>query len=344
MNEKNISLKEGYYHTVARNLFLNQEFFKIFDALSGKNIPLIPLKGIALIQKIYPDSGSRYIGDIDLLVKAKDVPKATNLLQELGYSSPSFYFNPEKPYSIFLNSLPFSKPAQIPYFVHLHWHLLNSTLPLFMYGINMKEIWQAAESEMHQNREILMVAPHHLIIYLSIHAFKHSFNKISLFHDIQKSIQFYRDKLDWKVVSEVARDWGATLPLYYSLYFTSKILKVDDSTSLTINPERSRRIDSLEDILNIIKPEKITKSGYRMISSISEDKPGTHNLVFPLYFDIAGTLLNKIKFIFLSLFPPPNQLCQIYSINSRYLVLLYYLRRLGWGLTQFISFVKGYRL
>lgn len=341
MNKRNLSLKEGYYHTVARNLFLNGEFFKIFDVFSKKNIPLIPLKGIALIQKIYPDSGNRYIGDIDLLIKAKDVPKAASFLQESGYSGPSSYFNPEKPYSIYLNSLPFSKPTQIPYFVHLHWHLLNSTLPLFMYRIDMKEIWQAAKSETHQNREILMVAPHHLIIYLCIHAFKHSFNKISLFYDIQKAIQFYRDELDWKAVGEVARDWGATLPLYYSLYFTSKILKVDGSTSLTINPESSRRIDFLEDILNIIKPEKITKSGYRIISSISKDKLGTHNLVLPLYLDITGSLLNKIKFIFLSLFPPPNQLCQIYSINSKNLVFLYYLKRLGWGFTQFARFVQG---
>lgn len=333
-----VTLKECYYHTVARNLFLNQEFFKILDIFSKKNIPLIPLKGIALIQKIYPDIGSRYIGDIDLLVKPEDVPKATNLLGELGYSHPSSFFNPEKPYTIYLNSSPFSKPphqkfgcggkpTEMHYFVHLHWHLLNTTFPLFMYRIDMKEVWQKAFPEPCLDKEILMMAPHHLIVYLSIHAFSHSFNKISLFYDIQKVIEFYKDKLNWKQVSRVAKAWRATLPLYYSLYLTSKILK----------------IVFLKDILNIIRPKKISRMGDRIIFSISEDKLGTHNLVYLLYVEMAEGALNKIKFIFLSLFPPLKQLRRIYSVNSKYLFPFFYLKRLVWGLTQFIRLLLKLR-
>lgn len=322
MNERDLSSKETYYHIAARNLFLNQEFFKIFDTFSQKNIPLIPLKGIALIQKIFSDIGSRYIGDIDLLVQPRDILSSAKLLNELGYFSPSCYcFNPEKPYSAYLNSMPFSKPAKIPYFVHLHWHLLNATIPLFMYKIRMEEVWQAAKSERYQDKEMLMLAQHHMIVYLSIHAFKHSFNKISLFYDIQKAIEFYRDRLDWKAISKVARDWGATLPLYYSLYLTSKILKAEIP----------------EHILNTIKPRKITKAGHRAASSISENKLGTNKLVYPLYLDMLDGSLNKIKFIFLSLFPPPKQLRQIYSVNFKYLVFRYYLKRLGNGLVRFLQ-------
>jgi len=322
MNERDLSSKETYYHTVARNLFLNQEFLKILDTFSQKNIPLIPLKGIAFIQGIFSDIGSRYIGDIDLLVDPGDVSSSVKLLNELGYSSPSYYcFNPEKPYSAYLNSMPFSKPAKIPYFVHLHWHLLNATMPLFMYKIRMEEVWQSAEPEKYQDKEMLMLAPHHLIVYLSVHAFKHSFNKISLFYDIQKAIEFYRDRLDWKVISKVATDWGATLPLYYSLYLTSKILKADIP----------------EHILCTIKPKKISKAGYRAASSISEDKLGTNKLVYPLYLDMLGGSLNKIKFIFLTLFPPPKQLRQIYSTNFKYLVFGYYLKRLGNGFVSFLQ-------
>lgn len=321
MNEKDLSSKETYYQTVARNLFLNQEFFEILDTFSQKNIPLIPLKGIALIQKIFSDIGSRYIGDIDLLVKPGDVLSSAKLLNELGYFSPSCCcFNPEKPYSAYLNSMPFNKPAKIPYFIHLHWHLLNATIPLFMYEIHMEEVWQAAKSERYQDKEMLMLAPHHLIVYLSIHAFKHSFNKISLFYDIKKAIEFYKDRLDWKAISKVARDWGATLPLYYTLYLTSKILKADIP----------------EYILSTIKPKKISKAGYRVISSISGDQLGTNKLVYPLYTDMLEGSLDKIKFIFLSLFPPPEQLRQIYSVNSKYLVFGYYLKRLGNGLVRFL--------
>ncbi len=309
-----LSPRETYYHTVARNLFLNQEFFKILDTFSQEHIPLIPLKGIALIQKIFPDIGSRYIGDIDLLVKPDDVLSSAKLLNELGYFNLSRYcFNPEKPYSVYLNSMPFSKPAKIPSFVHLHWHLLNATIPLFMYKIPMDEVWQSAEPERNQGREMLMLEPHHLVVYLSVHAFKHSFNKISLFRDIQKAIDCYSDRLDWKAISKVASHWGATLPLYYSSYLTSKILKADIP----------------EHVLSTIKPKKISKAGHRAGSLISGDQLGTHKLVYPLYLDMLEGSSSKIKFVFLSLFPPPEQLRQICSVNSKYLLFGYYLKRLG---------------
>ena len=316
-----LSPTETYYHAVARNLFLNQEFFKILDAFSQEHIPLIPLKGIALIQKIFSDIGSRYIGDIDVLVKPGDVLSSAKLLNELGYFNQSCYrFNPEKPYSDYLNSMPFSKPAKIPSFVHLHWHLLNATIPLSMYRIPMQEVWRSAGPEKCQDKEMLMLDPHHLIVYLCVHAFKHSFNKISLFHDIQKAIDFYRDRLDWKAITKVAAEWGATLPLYYSLYLTSKILKADIP----------------EHVLSTIKPKKISKAGYRAASSISGDQLGTHKLVYPLYLDMLEGSSNRIKFVFFTLFPPPEQLRQIYSVKFKYLLFGYYLKRLGNGLVRFL--------
>ena len=316
-----LSPKDAYYHKVARNLFLNQQFLRMLEAFSQEHIPLIPLKGIALIQRICSDIGSRYVGDIDVLVKPGDVLSSARLLNELGYFNESCYcFNPEKPYSAYLNSMPFNKTSKIPCFVHLHWHLLNATLPLSMYKIPMEEVWRSAGPERHQGREMLMLDPHHLVVYLSVHAFKHSFNKISLFYDIQGAIELYKDRLDFKAIAKVATDWGAALPLYYSLYLTSKILKADIP----------------EHILSTIKPEKISKTGHRVASSISEDKLGTHKLVYPLYLDMLEGLFSKIKFLFLTLFPPPEQLRQIYSVNSKYLLFGYYLKRLGNGLAGFL--------
>lgn len=313
------ALKEPYYHIAARNLFLNQEFFKILDFFSEKNISLIPLKGIALIQRIYPDLGERHIGDMDLLIRYQDVPRTTQLLQGLGYTSASSYFNPQRPYSIYLNALTFNKPGQIPYFIHLHWHLLNSTRPLFMYRIDMQKVWQRAKLENCPGKVILMLAPEHLIVYLSIHALKHAFNKVSLFSDLKKASEFYQDRLDWPEVREIARAWGAESALYYSLYLTFKILKAD----------------FLKDILNIIKPKKITKRGYRIISSISEERLGTHNLTYPLYLDMIEGLVRRLKFIFLGLFLPPRQLCHIHSVGSKYLVPYHYLKWLSQRLINF---------
>ena len=318
--------QERYYHTVARNLFLNQEFCKILDAFSERNIPLLPLKGIALIQKIIPDMGHRYMGDLDLLVKVEDVVSATKLLKEMGYTSPEGCFNSQKPYSYSFNSIPFSKSAKIPYFIHLHWHVMNSSLPLLMFleKVSMAEIWQSATLEEYGERKILTMAPHHLLVFLCLHAFKHSFDKISLFEDIHRSIQFYEGELKWEEVMGVAQKWKVSVPLYYSLHLTSKMF-----------PENKEVRKALEKMNSV----NVSRSGEKILTAITKDRPGTNNLVYPLYLEMNKGLFKKSKFILLSLFPPPKQIRRMYAIESKTSIFSFYLKRFFGGFKQLLNLV-----
>jgi len=192
-----------------------------------------------------------------------------------------------------------------------------------MYRIKMEEIWQGARIENCKDKKILMMAPRHLLVYLSIHAFNHSFTNISLLHDVEKAAEFYKDELGWHKVINVAKDWGADLPLYYALYFTSEIL--------------DRKLAG--DVLKGLKPKRISKLDERIISSILKNKGGSHNLVYPLYLSMVKSFFKKAKFFILSLFPPPKQVIQIYSIKHKYLILFYYFKRLGWAVNQVIGFI-----
>ena len=319
-------IKEEDYQIAARNLFLNAEFYRTQKILSNQNIALIPLKGIALIQNIYSDIETRYIGDIDILVKAKDVLKTAELFESEGYTCPRIYFNPKRPYSYYLNSLSFSREEQVPYSVHLHWHLLNSTLPQVMYSINIKDVWQKAKIERSKDREILMLDSPHQLIYLSMHAFKHTFNKQSLLVDIKKTMQFYGSDLNWQEVIRVAKNWNASLPLYYSLYFTHKILEVDIP----------------QDVLNLLKPPRLSRVEKIMIDSVGRGDQPRDKLIYSLYLKMVGNIFRKIKFVFLFFFPAPKQIIQIYppAENESILIntLKRYVRRLTAALKEIHKF------
>lgn len=71
---------------LARNLSIHGQLEEITKALSADNIPVILLKGIALIE-LFPDyMGKRNMEDIDLLFRKQDISKARCVLQKLGYA------------------------------------------------------------------------------------------------------------------------------------------------------------------------------------------------------------------------------------------------------------------
>jgi hypothetical protein len=316
---------QTYYQSVARNIFLNEKFFQLRRACSAENIAIIPLKGIALIQNVYGDISQRYMGDIDVLIKPGDVLKAAAILEGLGYTHPAINFDPRKPYSIYLNSFVFSGlPARVNYSVHLHWHILNSTLPFFMYRIAMDDIWAGAGIERTKDGDLVMMAAHHFLLYLALHAFHHSFDNPVLLGDIKKVIEFYKGKLDWPRLVDYAHRWNACMPFYTALYLTSRICKADIP----------------EDIINSVKPDQISKNGQKAIAIILKNGKGWQNVAYPLFLDMAGRLRDKARFVFLSLFPPPAEVSKIHAFDSGFLVFGHYLKRCGWGIWQIAKFLS----
>jgi len=80
--------------------------------------------------------------------------------------------------------------------VHLHWHVLNGSLPHFMVRVDVDEIWRDARDG--------AMAPHHLVITLCEHALKHSYSMLILLTDIELASR----GVDWDAVAATSRRWG----------------------------------------------------------------------------------------------------------------------------------------
>ncbi len=309
-----LSSQDRRLQLTARNVFLLDEFLKVAHIFHEKQVALMPLKGIAFLMEPNADFGNRYMGDIDVLVKEKDVALAVEMLVGLGFQEPRYPFDVKSPGSLSFNSLALTKSGKIPFFIHLHWHILNSSLPLLMVmdQIDMKDIWNEAIPSGDGLESFYKMCLEYEVIFLMLHAFKHSFEKESFFYDIKKVVESNREKINWTSLVSTAQKWGVGLALYYSFcllncYWSKELVPVG--------------------VIDNVKPFKVSKAGTKFLARITQNKTGSNNLVFPLLIEMADTISKKICFVFLSFFPPISQLKRMYLEKKEYSLYFFYLKR-----------------
>jgi len=78
-------LAQSYYSNAAYNAVLCRELAGVLAALTEAGVPVILLKGAALIKTIYADPADRPMNDLDLLVRRADIPRAVSALQARGF-------------------------------------------------------------------------------------------------------------------------------------------------------------------------------------------------------------------------------------------------------------------
>lgn len=66
-------------------LAVERALLEVGSELHTENVEFVVLKGPALAHTVYPDPSWRYFGDLDLLVRGADWPKACTILEGLGY-------------------------------------------------------------------------------------------------------------------------------------------------------------------------------------------------------------------------------------------------------------------
>ena len=139
------ALSDQYYKNLRRNLSVICELKGILILLKESEIPCIVLKGIALAEHIYPSIAMRGMSDIDILVKKSELYAVDELLSSQGYiardsSVSSAIDNPEG----YLASLEYRKENGSLLNLHIHWHIVNSSVPatMFVKHVDIERIWE----------------------------------------------------------------------------------------------------------------------------------------------------------------------------------------------------------
>lgn len=305
-------LEKDYYQTLTRNILIWEEIKSILKSLEEKKIEVMLLKGIALGVTIYPSLGLRPMADVDILIKDKDIFKVNETLNRLGYFSGINLQDIELGKTEYLTTLCYpGKNLSL----HLHWHLVNSTIPNFSYisKINMERIWQKARLIEIFGIKALILSPEYLIIYLCEHSLRvtHSLSRLIFLTDISQAINYYQDKIDWDFLVKESYHFGLERMVYCGLYSANRILRTEVPS----------------DILSFLKPKRLTLGEKIFLSLVAKirSSPGLSYLV---HLAMNKKLLEKIKFLFRTLFPPKKVLAQGNCIPPSKINYFHYLSRL----------------
>ena len=78
-------LKRTHDDNTARNMIFRLELIKVLKSLRQAGIPVIVLKGAALLELVYKNPSLRPMSDLDLLVPEEYAETAQNMILEFGY-------------------------------------------------------------------------------------------------------------------------------------------------------------------------------------------------------------------------------------------------------------------
>ncbi|MFC1461897.1 nucleotidyltransferase family protein [Verrucomicrobiota bacterium] len=307
-------LEKAYFAVLARNTVVLQKLAELSAALAG--IDLIPLKGAFLASDVYASPGLRPFSDIDILVRRTHFPTADERLTQLGYEPIATVEDrsviPAE--SAFLNSVMYRDKGTGPA-LHVHWHLLNTTLPRYLNTtLDMNEIWKAAKPS---TDAALELCPEHLLIHLSEHALRHSFDRLILLRDIAEVIMKLGPEIDWERLVHDSVRFNLNYAVYYSMVFASRGtgVHVPDSAITALHSDGPGWCGRLF--------MKLTTSGRR--------SPELCNLA---YLDNITSFRDKAAYVRQMLFPPRHVLAHAYGKERCEIGPAFYALRLLRGLRR----------
>ncbi len=212
-------LRAGFYAQTGRSLFLTRELLNILDLLWKNGISVIPFKGPALGASVYGDVSLRPFGDLDLVVRRRDLPRAKGLLISEGYRW-SFHLKGARGEE-FLRTEEgcFMTRRDGKVVVEIESEITPREFPM---ALEMAPIWSRVRRVPFEGREILAFSPEDLFLILCLHGSKHGWERLAWVCDLAELIRRER-RLDWEIIWGEARNTGCERILRLGVSLISRL-------------------------------------------------------------------------------------------------------------------------
>ena len=212
---------EAARRATAQALLLASTLPRILGWLQEAGIAAVPFKGPALAFFLYRDVSLRQMFDLDLLVAARDVPRAQQLLCDHGLL-PSFPLPDSAQLEVLRNECESSFDTRDgSYAVELHWQIAPR-----LYGIDLPSEPLLARSRLvpFERRQVLALAPEDLVLALCAHAAKHAYRRLGWIVDLAECLRVDH-QVDWELLLARSREARALRMLAVGLELAAAILE-----------------------------------------------------------------------------------------------------------------------
>lgn len=303
-------LQTVYLAATARNMVMLHHAAEMLKALQERGIEVIVLKGLYLVEQVYPEIGLRTFSDLDLLVRREQLADALSLMQNQGYRLSTWY-DPQAQ-NTDIKHLPPLEKAQHPT-LELHWSILEEDEP---FAIEAAGLWERAVEATIAGVKTRALDPEDLLLHLSLHfTYQHRLRGgLRNLYDIAEVLEQRSAKMNWQKLLATAQQWG----VQRVTWLTFQLLK-----AIT-------RVPAPKEVMTALLPEGADSSA----ASAALEQAGSlaeawASLTPDLAAFSAADFFGKIKLLIQRVFIPPGVLAREYNINpASPLIMVYYLTRL----------------
>ena len=205
-------LKGIYRQSLYMNSLLFHKAFTVLAELAKMGVPIILLKGTALVAAYYEDIGDRPMSDVDFLIREEDVEKTLRFLKELGWRDKcGLLLNKAAKYihSLDLQTLD-------GYELDVHWFAFYQCC---WDGADFS-LWDKSETAAFKGLSVRLLSPTHQILHNCAHGIRwNPLSSIRWIVDVMKILEKRVDSIDWALLVSEAAERRLTVTMLYALSF-----------------------------------------------------------------------------------------------------------------------------
>ena len=204
--------RQAYLSTAQWNVYLLHQLDEVVQRLKARNVPILALKGVALMATVYNQNlALRPLRDIDLLIRPAHLQVTLAVLDDLGYR-PTGVEPQSGTAAAFESQLRLLKSGSLETVLEIHWSLFDS--PYYQNRLSLDWVWENARAVELQGVALTIPGNEAHLLYLCAHLWLHHQGAGVLWlHDIAQVMAAGRDDIDWSQVLAQAQSLELVLPL-----------------------------------------------------------------------------------------------------------------------------------
>jgi hypothetical protein len=213
-----LKIRELHRAQIFSTLQMTAELFRLVGIFGAAKLSCVLVKGPVLALRAYGDTGARQYGDLDFLVRHRDIGRASELMISAGYRA-----------DISAEAIRAEKiPGQYtflrtsaPLLVELH---TERTMRYFPRGLPIEDFFARSQNVELDGHAIPALSPEDELILVCIHGAKHLWDRLTLVADVA-AYTARQSALRWQESVATARPAGAERMLNAGLLLAQTLLR-----------------------------------------------------------------------------------------------------------------------
>lgn len=206
-------LRGDFRKTSALSILLTGELLRLIAAMRDGGIEAVPFKGPALAVSLYGHVALRQFCDLDILVRARDVWRASEVIEAQGFAPDDHIPDRQRAACIRHDYVRMFRRDEGRTLVELHWGIARRS---FAVPFDADTIWPRLEPMTLQGTTVPQPCAEDLLLMLCVHASRHAWDKLEGIASLAALLRA-RERLDWDRVRRTARDMHCQRMLAFGL-------------------------------------------------------------------------------------------------------------------------------